>query len=292
MLQFKCVSIWLEELFFVVELEWEMEWMKQGCTCILFYFNGRCAFKICLSFTNSHANSDGAAIGDTGLAIRSSLGFSILLRITSTCGKCRHSDPATDGRPALSIILTGVFSECFWCQIDEKNDSWSNPDRAIRETELIIKYSSFSVVTSSQLKRHDSVNSWETSGGFEPKCETSLKPSSISGFQRPQCEQNRKPQDQVSEVCLMRKQRLVVWLWTDRVKWSTNAPTSSPTRSWLVHSSPRCRHSRTSSWEVVCSATIWSTPLVTLSPVNCGEKQTPQSQTPTRHQLWLSVRPQ
>lgn len=49
-------------------------------------------------------------------------------------------------------------------------------------------------------------------------------------------------------------------------------PTSSPTRSWLGQSSPCCRHSRTSSWEDVCSATIWSAPLVTLSPVNC-EKQ-------------------
>ena len=64
---------------------------------------------------------------------------------------------------------------------------------------------------------------------------------------------------------------------TDRVKWSTMAPTSSPTRSWLGHSAPRCRHSRTSSWEDVWSTTIWSAPLVTLSPVNCGEK--PQGQT-------------
>lgn len=57
-------------------------------------------------------------------------------------------------------------------------------------------------------------------------------------------------------------------LRTNRVKWSTMDPTSSPTRSWLGHSSPRCRHSRMSSWDDECSATSWSTPLVTLSPVN------------------------
>ncbi|TNN39336.1 Proteoglycan 4 [Liparis tanakae] len=62
---------------------------------------------------------------------------------------------------------------------------------------------------------------------------------------------------------------------TDRVKWSTKAPTSSPTRSRLALSSPRCRHSRTSSRRAVCSATIWSPPAVTLSPVSCGETQTP-----------------
>lgn len=61
---------------------------------------------------------------------------------------------------------------------------------------------------------------------------------------------------------------------TDRVKWSTSVPTSSPTRSWLGHSSPRCRHSRMSSWQDVCSATNWSTPLVTLSPVNYRERET------------------